>query len=61
LDREDGAGLGASAIDEDRARAALAGIAADVSSGEMKVLTQEVHEQHAGFHRCPTHFAIDCD
>ena len=46
LDREDRARLRAAAVDEHRAGAALAGVAADVRAGEVQLLAQEVHEQH---------------
>src|SRR4029434_4659905 len=43
----DGAGLGAAAIDEDSAGAALAGVAADVSAGQIQLFAQEVHKECA--------------
>src|SRR6266436_2675367 len=48
LDREEGAGLDRLAVHEDRARAALARIAADVGPGESHGLADVVDEQQTG-------------
>ena len=49
LDREDRARLRAAAVDDHRAGAALAGVAADVRAGQAQLLAQEVHQQQPGF------------
>ena len=59
LDGEDGAGLGAAAVDEHRARPALARVAADVRSGQEKLLAQEVDEEQSRLHVSFAHLAID--
>src|ERR1700694_2522565 len=48
LNGQDRARLDRLAIDEDRARAALAGIAADVRAGEPEVVAKKVNEEEAG-------------
>jgi hypothetical protein len=47
LNGEDRARLDGLAIDEDRARAALAGVTADVGAGEAEVVAEKVHEEEA--------------
>ena len=49
LDREDGARLGALAVEVDRAGAAVARVAADVRAGQAERVAQEVDEQETGF------------
>ena len=41
------AGLDRPAVDDDRARAAVAGVAPDVRAGQLELVAQEVHEQPA--------------
>jgi len=50
LDGEDGTRLGAAAVDEYRAGAALTSVAADVGASEIELFTQEVDQQHPRFH-----------
>ena len=45
LNGEDGARLHGTAIDMDRARAALRGVAADLRAGEVEVVPDDVDEQ----------------
>ena len=47
LDRENRAGLRAAAINEDRAGAALARVAADVGTRQVELVAQHVREQGA--------------
>src|SRR5437762_4916569 len=47
LDRKHRAALDGFAVDQDRAGAALARVAADVSAGEPQVVAEVVHEQQA--------------
>src|SRR5260370_37760207 len=47
LDRKHGAALDGFAVDQDRARAALARVAADTASGEPELVAQVVHEQES--------------
>src|SRR5438445_7657011 len=47
LNGEDRARLDSLAIDEDRARAALAGVAADVGTGEAEVVAEKVNDEEA--------------
>ena len=49
LDRQHVARLHAAAVEVDRARAAVAGVAADDGAGLAELLAQVLHEQHAGF------------
>ena len=58
---ENGARLRAPTVDEDCARAALAGVAADVRARQEELLSQEVHEEHAWLHSRLVHFAVDRD
>jgi hypothetical protein len=44
LDREHGAALDGLAVDQDRARPALAGVASDVRAGQTQVVAQVMHE-----------------
>jgi hypothetical protein len=60
LNREQGARLGASAVDEDRAGAALAGVAADVRARQIELLAQEVHEQQPRLDVRFAHLAVYC-
>src|SRR5712691_3568656 len=48
LNGEDRAGLDRLPIDEDRTRAALAGVAADVGAGKAEVVAEKVNEEEAG-------------
>jgi hypothetical protein len=50
LHREDGARLGAAAVDDHGAGAALARVAADVRAGEEQLLAEEVDQQQARLH-----------
>ena len=59
LDGEDGARLGAAAVDEHRAGTALAGVAADVGAGQEQLLAEEVDEEQPGFHVRFSYLAID--
>ena len=59
LDGEDGARLDAPPVDEHRAGAALAGVAADVCAGQVELLAQEVHEEQARLHLRLAHLAVD--
>ena len=59
LHREDRARLRAAAVDEHGARAALAGVAADMRAGEIEMFAQEVHEQRARFDVRFAHLAVD--
>ena len=43
LDREEGASLDGLTVDMDDAGAALAGVAADMRSGQPKLLAQQLH------------------
>jgi hypothetical protein len=61
LDREDGAGLGASPVDEHRAGAALARVAANVCAGEVQVFAQEMDEEHPRLHVSFSYLAVHCD
>jgi hypothetical protein len=47
------------AFDQHRARAALAGIAADVSSGEVERVAKDVHQKRSGFDLERVGHAID--
>src|SRR5260370_33629087 len=49
LDREHRAALDGLAVDQDRARAALARVASDMSAGEARDVPNELHDQEAGF------------
>ena len=53
LHGEHRARLRAAAVDEHRAGAALAGVAADVRAGEIEVFAQEVREQQCAARRAP--------
>ena len=59
LHREHRAGLRAAAVDEHRAGAALARVAADVRAGEAEMLAQEVHEQQARLDVALRDLAVD--
>src|SRR5699024_3675245 len=59
LDRQHGAGLDGVAIDVNRARTALAGIAANVGASQSQLVTQKIHEQRAWFDFATGSFAID--
>ena len=59
LDGEHRAALDGLAVDEDRARAALAGVAADVCAGEPQVVAQVVHEQQARLNLVLVPAAVD--
>jgi len=48
LDREHHAALHEHAVDEDRAGAAVASVAADMAAGQAEVVPNEVDEQTAG-------------
>jgi hypothetical protein len=61
LHREQRAGLGAAAVDEHGAGAALAGVAADVCASEVEVLAQEMDEEQAGLHVRLAQLAVDGD
>ena len=61
LHGEHRAGLRAAAVDEHRARAALARVAADVRAGEPQVFAQEMHEQHARLDVGFADLAVDGD
>ena len=61
LHREDRARFGAAAVDEDRARTALAGIAADVRAGEIQLLAEEVHEKCSRLDVRFAHLAVHFD
>ena len=61
LDGEDRAGLGAAAVDEHGAGAALAGIAADVRAGEIQLLAQKMHQQRARLRLRLPGFTVDGD
>jgi hypothetical protein len=59
LDRENGAGLRAAPVDENRAGAALARVATDVRAGQEELLPQEVDEEHAWLDIRSAHPAVD--
>ena len=59
LDGEDRAGLDAAAVDQHRARAALARVAADVRAGQQQLLAQEVDEEQARLDVALAHLAVD--
>src|SRR6059036_2881466 len=59
LDGEEGAGLDGLAVHEDRARAALAGVTADVCPGEADGLADVVHQEKAGLHFVGDALAVD--
>jgi hypothetical protein len=59
LYREHQARLDEGAIDHDRARAAFTDDAPDVRTSQGKSVTQEVHEQHSGFHVCFVSLTVD--
>src|SRR4030095_12808070 len=59
LDGEEGAGLDGVAVHEDRARAALARVAADVGPGQADRLTNVVHQEKAGLHVMAVALAVD--
>ena len=61
LHREDRARLRAPAVDEHGARAALARVTADMGSGEIEMLAQEMHEQRARLDVRLAHLAVDGD
>ena len=61
LHGEDRARLRAAAVDEHRARAALARVAADVRAGQVELFAQEVHEQRARLDVRLAHLAVDGD
>ena len=52
LTREREAGIDPPAVDEDRAGAALAAIAALLGAGEVETLAQEVEKRHARVVEC---------
>src|SRR6185436_19495245 len=56
---EDRARLDRPAVDVDRARAALRGVAADVRSGQQKLLAQELHEERPRIDRPADGLAVD--
>ena len=58
-DREREAAVGAPPVDQDRARAALAVVAALLGAGEAEVLAQEVEQRGAGVDREPVLGAVD--
>jgi hypothetical protein len=61
LHRKYGAGLGAAAVDEDRAGAALAGVAAHVRTREQQFFAEEVHQEQTGLRTCFAHLPVDRD
>ena len=61
LDGEHRARLGAAAVDVDRARAAVAGVAAGVGAGEAERVAQEVDEEEAGLDVGLAGLAVDGD
>src|SRR5581483_3071903 len=61
LDCEQHAALEQAAVDDDGARAAVAGVAADVASGEVEVVAQEVDEQLPRLDVALVHRAVDGD
>ena len=61
LDREHRAGLRALAVDVDRARAAVARVAADVGAGQPEDVAQEVDEQEARLDVGLAGLAVDGD
>jgi hypothetical protein len=50
LERQHGTALHGAAIHQDGTGAALAGVAADMSSGEVQVVPQDVHQQRPRLH-----------
>ncbi len=52
LHGEHGARLDGFAVHEHRARAAQAGLAADVSASQIAVIADEMNEKQAGFNGC---------
>src|SRR5512142_118579 len=61
LDREDGAGLHRTSVEEDGARAAVRRVAADVRAGHAERLADEVDEEQAGLDRRILLLAVDRD
>ena len=61
LDGEHRARLGALAIDVDGARAAVAGVAADVRAGQPEVVAQEMDEEQARLDIGLVRLAVDGD
>ena len=61
LDGEHRAGLGALAVDVDGARAAVAGVAADVRAGQPEDVAQQVDEQEARLDVGLAGLAVDGD
>src|SRR2546425_8604777 len=59
LDGEERAGLDGLAVHEDRARAALAGVTADVGPGEAHRLADVVHQEQAGLDFVAVALAVD--
>src|SRR6266852_3643035 len=59
LDGEEVARLDGLAVHEDRARAALAGVTADVRPGEAHGLADVVHQEKAGLHFVAVALAVD--
>jgi hypothetical protein len=59
LDREHGAGLDRLAVEQDRARAAARGVAADVGPGQSQILPDQVNQQQPGLDLGAVGSAID--
>ena len=61
LDREDVQDLALRAVEVHRARAAVAGVAADVRAGQAEVVPQQVDEQQPGLDVGLLELAVDGD
>src|SRR5438093_815588 len=61
LDRKDGAGLRAPAVDENGAGAALTGVAPDVRPRQTQVFAEEVNKEHARVDVSLANLAVDGD
>src|SRR5207249_8067112 len=59
LDREEGAGFDGLTVHQNRAGAALAGVAADVRPGEAHGLADVVHQEQPGLHFVAVALAVD--
>ena len=59
LDGETGARPDGDSVEEDRARAALARVAADLRAGDASQIADEVHQQQAGFYVALISTAVD--
>ncbi len=57
--RQEGAGLHRFAVDMNRARAALGGVAADVRTGQAQMFAQELYQQRAAFDLAGDRLAIN--